>query len=228
MWRNLAPRKILPCPKINFWPPVFFSELRQAHPLAVSVANPKNITSDKKNSEMKKILKLFLPLFLFYFNTSTLSAQDIECACCKLEFQQFSFWEGDWEVFGYDGTKQGTNKIVFLQDRCVLQENWSGLTKNDAGTSYNFYNTEKKQWQQVWISNKGYVLELKGNYFDSTMVLKSELVKDFNGNYVINRVTWTKQSNGDVKQVWQVSSDNEKTWTIQFYGIYKRKNAKKE
>lgn len=60
------------------------------------------------------------------------------------------------------------------------------------------------------------------------MVLKSELVKDFNGNSVINQVTWTKQSNGDVKQVWQTSSDNEKTWTIKFYGIYKRQIVKKE
>jgi predicted enzyme related to lactoylglutathione lyase len=172
---------------------------------------------------MKNLSKIFLAVLLFCFQFSTLSAQDNECACCKPEFQQFSFWEGDWEVFGYDGTKQGTNKVVFLQDKCVLQENWNGLTANDAGTSYNFYNAEKKQWEQVWISNKGYVLEMKGNFTDSSMVLKSEVVKDFKGNLVINRVTWTKQSNGDVKQVWQVSADNEKTWTYQFYGIYKRK-----
>jgi hypothetical protein len=177
---------------------------------------------------MSKILKILLILFQIYFQIPTLSAQDNECVCCKQEFQQFSFWEGDWEVFGYDGTKLGTNKIVFLQDKCILQENWNGLTKNDAGTSCNFYNAEKKQWQQVWISNKGYVLELKGNYIDSSMVLKSELVKDLKGNSVINRVTWTKQSNGDVKQVWQVSSDNEKTWIIQFFGIYKSKIVKKE
>jgi hypothetical protein len=177
---------------------------------------------------MKKKLEILLILILVCSQIQTSYAQYNDCACCKPEFQQFSFWEGDWEVFGYDGAKLGTNKIVFLQNNCVLQENWNGLSEDDSGTSYNFYNAEKKQWQQVWVSNKAYVLELKGNLIDSSMVLKSDLVKDFKGNAVINQVTWTKQLNGDVKQLWQVSADNEKTWTIQFYGIYKRKIVEKE
>jgi len=156
------------------------------------------------------------------FLSLQLKAQNQDCVCCKPEFQAFAFWEGDWEVFGHDGNKVGTNKIVFLQDKCVLQENWNGLTPNDAGTSYNFYNAEKKIWQQVWVSNRGFVLELKGSYQDGAMVLKSDLVKDYKGNLVINKITWKKQENGDVEQIWETSSDNEKTWKTTFYGIYKK------
>lgn len=165
----------------------------------------------------------FVACLFFCLSMSQVTAQQPDCACCNAEFQQFAFWEGDWEVFGHDGTKQGTNKIVFLQDKCVLQENWNGLTPNDAGTSYNFYNKEKKAWQQVWVSNGGGVLELEGHYIDSAMVLKSKLVKGFNKDLVINRITWKKQANGDVTQKWEVSSDKEKTWKIQFYGVYKLK-----
>jgi len=154
--------------------------------------------------------------------TTTLSAQNQDCACCKTEFQQFAFWEGNWDVFGHDGTKLGTNKVVFLQDKCVLQENWKSSRPNDAGTSYNFYNTEKKVWQQVWISNKGNVLELKGNFINNQMVLKSDLAKDYQGNMVINKITWKKQENGEVIQLWETSSDNEKTWKTAFYGIYRK------
>lgn len=80
-------------------------------------------------------IKLIIPLQIFFIFGSGY-AQKKQCNCCTSEYKQFDFWLGDWEVFNLKGIKVGENKIVSLQDSCIIQENWT--SNEQTGTSYNF------------------------------------------------------------------------------------------
>ncbi|MEO0470522.1 MAG: hypothetical protein AAF206_12930 [Bacteroidota bacterium] len=156
--------------------------------------------------------------------TSNLSAQSPAkaCACCTEAQTQFHFWVGDWKAYTPNGKLAGTNRIVLLEDSCVMQENWTSANGKYTGTSYNFYDKLSKQWRQTWIDNQGGHLLLFGGMEDGNMVLFSEPTPDGKGNLVINRITWTPNDDGTVRQHWEVSKDDKKTWQTAFDGLYKK------
>ena len=46
------------------------------------------------------------------------------------------------------------------------------------------------------------------------------LTIDENNNSIINRITWSPKPSGTVRQLWQTSHDNGKTWQTTFDGLY--------
>jgi len=99
---------------------------------------------------------------------------DEDCACCTQVHTQFDFWIGSWETYNPDDTLAGNNIINKIQNNCALREKWTSATGDYTGTSYNFYNTFDKRWEQIWIDNGGQTLHLKGNLVDGSMVLSSD------------------------------------------------------
>jgi hypothetical protein len=166
---------------------------------------------------MKNILTLLIILTSF----SNLSAQK-KCNCCSAKYKQFDFWLGDWEVFNKKGDKIGENKILSMQDSCVIQENWSSAVQ--TGTSYNFYNRAVGTWNQTYVDNTGTVLVLKGGFQNNQMILESEKIKSAKENsQYFNRITWAKDSVGNVSQKWDIVDDKGTILQVAFDGIYKRK-----
>ncbi|MBN8696214.1 MAG: hypothetical protein J0L87_06765 [Bacteroidetes bacterium] len=161
---------------------------------------------------------------LFLFLSENLFAQQgtNNCNCCTIEYKQFDFWIGEWDVFNQQGNKVGTNVIVPMQDSCLIQENWSST--NETGTSYTFYNKIDSTWNQIYIDNLGTTLQLKGSFKNNKMVLKSEKIKSTKANfYYINKITWEKDSSGNVSQKWEIIDEKESVIQVVFDGIYKRK-----
>ena len=103
-----------------------------------------------------------------------------------------------------------------------MLENWTSATPGYTGTSYNFYNPNTKQWEQVWIDNQGQPLYLKGNREGNQMILYSDEMTNAQGQQYTNRVSWTLNEDGSVRQHWETSPDKV-TWTTVFDGLYKRK-----
>lgn len=164
----------------------------------------------------------FLLMALLVLPVTVLFAQKFSCPCCTEEYRQFDFWVGEWEAFTAKGLA-GTNSIVIMEDSCIIQENWKSAGGNYTGTSYNFYDRTDKKWKQVWIDNQGGSLELSGNFTDGKMVLQSD--KKYNAKNKVNyidRITWTPNEDGTVRQHWQRTTDGEKNWTDIFDGTYKR------
>lgn len=159
---------------------------------------------------------------LFLLPLSLLAQSVNTCACCTPEARQFDFWIGEWETFKPDGKLAGKNKIVVMQDSCVLQENWTSSGGAYTGTSYNFYNVRTKKWQQLWLDNQGGYLQLTGELVNGNMVLQSEKLANGKGQIQIDRITWTPNKDGTVRQHWEASTDDGKTWTTAFDGFYKK------
>jgi hypothetical protein len=151
----------------------------------------------------------------------TLSAQNNDCKCCSEKSSEFDFWEGSWTVTNPDGTVAGTNTIDKIQNNCILRENWTSAQGKLTGTSNNFYNYKSKQWEQIWVDNQGGSLHLKGNKVGNQMILKTDVEKNKEGKSFFHRVTWTHNSNGSVRQFWEVVTD-EKDVNVAFDGLYKK------
>ena len=164
-----------------------------------------------------------LLLILIIFTTTGLHAQTSQCNCCTETHAEFDFWIGEWTVTNPDGTIAGTNSIDKIQNQCILRENWKSTQGNYTGTSNNFYNYKTKQWEQIWIDNQGQSLHLKGNRKGNQMILQSDEEKDKDGNVFYNRVTWTLNEDGSVRQYWETIF-KDKPVVVAFDGLYKKAN----
>ena len=161
-------------------------------------------------------------LFLFILSIHFAHSQTQKIPCDTEKHNEFNFWVGDWNVYDVSGKLIGTNNILKMQSNCVMQENWESKVSASRGTSYNYVNLVDKSWNQVWIDNSGFSLVLKGNLKNGSMILKSELVKNQQGEYY-NRVTWTPNKDGSVTQRWELISKEGKVIQEAFRGIYKKK-----
>ncbi len=169
--------------------------------------------------------KISLSILVIVISSNYSIAQSKEsCPCCSEPYKAFNFWVGSWTVFNTQGIIIGTNRIVKMQDGCVLQENWEASNKTNTGTSYNYFDKSDSTWNQLWINNRGNILKLKGNIDSSgAMVLKSGPVDSPKGVYY-NQITWTKNKDGSVTQRWDILDKNSKVISKAFVGTYRKKN----
>jgi hypothetical protein len=137
----------------------------------------------------------------------------------QAEYRQFDFWIGEWDVKVKDN-QAGTNSVQLILGKCVIFENWSG-SRGMNGKSFNIYNAAKKQWQQFWADDQGTVLELNGEFKDGAMRLFGEAPGP--SGKLLHRITYTPLPEDRVRQHWEISSDQGKTWTTSFDGLYLRK-----
>ena len=172
---------------------------------------------------MKLIFSLISLFCLFLLNPlQSQNLQESQCPCCTDNHNSFDFWIGEWEVFDTLGNIQGTNRIEKIVKNCIISENWEGKS-NYLGKSYNYFNNVDSTWNQLWIDQNGNQLIMKGHGSDGKMVLQSDLTTGRSGTEYRNRITWTRQENGDVVQQWDVVSKEGKILSTAFYGIYRKK-----
>jgi hypothetical protein len=169
-----------------------------------------------KNFVALSFLMIFMSVYGFSQNGGS-------CACCYEKARQFDFWIGSWEVTLPDGKPAGTNVIELIQDSCVLRENWTSAKMPYTGTSYNFFNKQTAKWQQVWLDNAGGSLMLEGEFVNGKMILYGKPAKNQKGQLQSERITWTPNTDGSVRQHWESSTDNGKTWLTAFDGLYRKK-----
>ena len=138
-------------------------------------------------------------------------------ACQTAEYRQFDFWLGEWEVFLPNGKKAGDSRIESIAAGCALLENWSG-NGGFSGKSVNMYDRSDQRWHQSWVDSSGSRLDLAGALADKRMVLSSAAKAG-----PVQRIAWSVNDDGSVRQLWESSSDEGKTWTVQFDGKYVRR-----
>ncbi|MDC6352461.1 hypothetical protein PP178_12950 [Zeaxanthinibacter sp. PT1] len=151
--------------------------------------------------------------------TVSVRAQEADCPCCSVVYQAFDFWIGEWEVYNRDGSIAGTNIITKVEDGCGLREEWKSANGTFTGTSLNFYDKKNGQWKQLWVDNAGNHLDLRGNPVQNGMVLSSEPFRGQDGKMYVNRISWTANPEGTVRQLWEVLQGEEVASVI-FDGLY--------
>jgi len=142
--------------------------------------------------------------------------------CDSKEAHQFDFWIGDWDVYA-TGTETiiGHNTITPIANGCAVLENWTG-GGGSIGSSINKFNFATKVWEQMWVDNSGSSLHIKGVYADAKMVLENEQPARKGNGTVKNKITYCNNADGTVRQHWEFSTDQGKTWQSSFDGLYKK------
>ena len=143
------------------------------------------------------------------------------CPASAAEYHQFDFWIGKWEVRDPSGKAVvGHSRIEAVSDGCGISERWIGA-KGSNGVSYNAWDPEDGHWHQFWIGNQpNGVLHLEGGVEHGDMVLVGTKKNAQTGKPQQQRITWTPNKDGSVRQHWESSDDGGKTWTTAFDGIY--------
>lgn len=139
----------------------------------------------------------------------------------RAEFHQFDFWIGEWEVHAGDKLA-GHSTIAPIAGGCGISENWRSASGTGDGVSYNAWDPVDRHWRQFWISSQGYVLRLQGGLRDGSMVMEGEMPNPQSGHMDRQRITWTPNVDGSIRQHWEASVDGGKTWTSSFDGLCRR------
>lgn len=132
------------------------------------------------------------------------------------EYHQLDFWIGDWDTFETDtpsAPSEARAHVDPIAQGCALHELYE-QTDGLIGDSILSYDPVRKQWQQTWVTNRGALMVLLGNFKEGALVLEGEShLKD--GTTVLQRITWKTQSKG-VREYAVMSKDKGKTWTPAF------------
>jgi hypothetical protein len=145
------------------------------------------------------------------------AGQTFAGACDSSEHRQFDFWLGTWQVRTPDGKLAGTNRIEREYDGCVIHEHYT-TERGYTGESLNAYDAARKVWHQTWVDNGGTLLLLEGGLHAGSMVLEGQSLDD-KGRTIKQRITWTPNADGSVRQHWE-STDENGRWTTVFDGKY--------
>ncbi len=137
--------------------------------------------------------------------------------CSQPAARAFDFWLGRWEVFDPQGKKAGDSHIQAVLSGCVVQEHWRGRG-NFEGMSFNSVDAQGR-WMQHWVDNQSGRLNLVGAVQGTSMVLAS--LPGAATPSKIDRITWTPQEGGTVRQLWEQSGDAGATWRTLFDGQYR-------
>jgi hypothetical protein len=139
------------------------------------------------------------------------------------EQHQFDFWIGSWEVTGSGGKIAGRSHIEPVSDGCGISERWEGAS-GSRGVSYNAWDPSTGHWHQFWIGNSaGDVLYLEGGLDAGKMTMQGIRNNATTGKPQRQRITWTPNPDGTVRQLWDTSDDDGKTWAVAFDGLYRKR-----
>ena len=143
--------------------------------------------------------------------------------CGTAQYRQFDFWLGEWEVSKPDGSPAGHSRIEAILGGCVILEHWTSAKPPYAGKSFNTYNSATGQWEQFWVDNGGARLHLLGGLVDGRMVLAGVQDKPDPKTGIVQRerITWSVETDGSVRQLWETSTDDGKSWVVSFDGRYR-------
>ncbi len=161
------------------------------------------------------MLRLILLAFLV-FTQSVYGANEKNHPCESEKYRAFDFWLGEWLVTSPNQkTPPSHSSITRSNKGCSIHERYT-TAGGYTGNSINFYDKKSNRWHQTWIDNQGAPLYLDGEFTNGSMVLSD-------GN---NRISWRLLENKQVNQIWEVTTDNGKTWEKIFDGFYTRSTSR--
>lgn len=137
------------------------------------------------------------------------------------EHRQFDFWIGEWNVLTPQGQLAGTNSVQRVVDGCVIFENWTG-SQGGNGKSFNYYDRNDRKWHQLWVGSGGGAVNFSGEFKDGAMRYEA-VSAAANGTKTLQRMTFFKLEGDKVRQLWETSTDDGKSWTVAFDGMYIKK-----
>jgi hypothetical protein len=149
---------------------------------------------------------------------------ELPAHCTAPEYRQFDFWLGEWRVFQTAKPTEsvGSSLIDSVYNGCGIRENWRPFSMLTGGSLNNFDRRDGR-WHQTWIDSSGARVEFVGGVTDGKMMLTG-VWRDYGGpgKDALVRMTYSRLSSGDVRQLGEASSDGGKSWRSSFDFTYQQ------
>ena len=142
----------------------------------------------------------------------------------RVEHRQFDFWVGHWDVFGPAGKKVGENRIELIADGCALLEQWTG-DGGVTGKSLNIYDARRSPLAPDLGRQQRHAADARpASCVDRSMVMSmtGPSPTEPARRPCCSGSPGRRPADGSVRQLWELSSDAGKTWTVLFDGRYVR------
>ena len=136
------------------------------------------------------------------------------------------FWLGHWDVAS-KGELVGKNVIATILDACAVTEKWMAVNGH-AGFSLFYYDRNSDRWKQVWVSDRAFTTggtkektEIRELTTESEIRFEGRYEGEESGSLIFDRTTLTRNADGSVRQLIEVSTDEGRVWKTVFDGHYK-------
>ena len=137
------------------------------------------------------------------------------------EYRKFDYWLGEWDV-EIGGQKNGRSSIQLILDDCVIFENfWMTAGAPYAGKSFSIWDATEKRWEQQYVDTTGRSSTWLGAVEGDRVVFY--LRGQGPTPSTVNRMSYIREGADSVRQLIEVSTDDGKTWTPGFNGLYTRR-----
>ncbi len=143
-------------------------------------------------------------------------------ACTDAAHHAFDFWIGRWDVTETKtGKPAGKSLIEALYQGCAIRENWTEA--GYAGGSLNTYDAATGKWRQTWTDSANSWREFVGGVEDGKMVLVARRpAKADPSKMLLERMVFTPNPDGSVRQYSDQSLDDGRTWTERYDYTYRK------
>jgi hypothetical protein len=170
---------------------------------------------------MANCLSFPLILLSLLFNVPVAAAAAPGATSCaeNSAARQLDFWLGDWSV----DSGRGRSAVRLALDKCELIESWSSNTSDHRGENTLAFDPDDNTWYGLFVDNRGRVHSFSGSAGAGAAELRGP-ARDENGAPVLKRVRVVRINDATVDQIWEKSTDQGKTWTLDFKMEYIRKN----
>jgi hypothetical protein len=145
--------------------------------------------------------------------------------------REFDFWVGEWDVYPNGANViVGHSKVEVVSGGCMVLENWTAIGSiPNIGKSMNYVNTATGKWEQHWIGSGGLnvnnpQLFVNGEYREDAMRFESTSTSPQNQKQ-LGRFIFFNMGPDQVRQFYEISVDEGKTWTTSYDLVYKRKKS---
>jgi len=163
----------------------------------------------------------FLPLILLGASAPPASAPPADCSSAA-QYHALDFWIGDWDTFDSESPADvsiARARVTPIAGGCAVHELYE-QSDGLVGDSILSFDPVRKQWQQTWVTNRGSIMTIFGNFSGDTLVLEGE-AHLANGSSVLQRIRWKAQQQ-DVREWAELSRDGGRTWTPAFDVLFRK------
>jgi ketosteroid isomerase-like protein len=144
--------------------------------------------------------------------------------CTAPEHRRLDFWAGDWDVYEADDRSKAVARarVDVILGGCALREAYEqadGL----LGQSFTIYDASRKLWHQSWVTNKGQLLTIEGQ-FDGERLTLQGVQESSDARQTIVRAVWRPEGSG-VRETAHTSGDGGTRWQPLFDMVFERHKA---
>ena len=144
--------------------------------------------------------------------------------CSASDHRHLDFWIGEWVVSRTaDNVRIGDSRIESIMKGCAIKESFDSPNAPGgpyAGTSYSGFDRKDNKWHQMYVDVNGNVTWFTGGLDGGSMTMTAP-----GRSGSIQRMVYTPEADGSVRQVGTSSTDQGKTWQAGYDYTYRRKTA---